>query len=163
MRSVLENDQLMEQVIFLLSTNSWKELKVKISGWHFINPVEWFSLNVKLQVLRFLIPQILEILKLSFISTNFAMDFLFGSGLPSLASTLELKKVLKSPVSLFSLISNFLMGFEAAPKFLLAPCQYDHYTNVLKYTSASSIISRIKLLPALSVFCLLWTKYFLPG
>ena len=56
-----------------------------------MNPVGWFCLNVKFRVLGFLIPQISQMPKLSFISTNFAMDFLFSSGLPPLASNFELK------------------------------------------------------------------------
>ena len=81
------------------------------SNQHFINLVEWFCLNVKLRLLGFLILQILQMSKLSFISTNFAVDFLFSSGLLPLASNFELKKMLKSSakiVYLFWLLSKFL-------------------------------------------------------
>ena len=44
--------------------------------------------------------QISQISKLSLMSTNFIMDFLFGIGLPSLASSFELKEILKSPANI---------------------------------------------------------------
>lgn len=46
--------------------------------------------------------------------TTFVMDFIFWSGLPPLTSSLELKKILISPVKIF----------EAPPKFLPAQFQY---------------------------------------
>ena len=73
--------------------------------------MEWFCLNAKFRVLGFLtadiasisqvyrkyIASISQVYKLSLISTNFVMDFLFGSGLPTLPFSFELKKILKSP------------------------------------------------------------------
>ena len=60
--------------------------------------------------------------KLSFISTNMTMDFLFRSGLPSLASGFELQKILEPPAKIICLVlltSTFLTNFEAPPKYLL--------------------------------------------
>ena len=61
--------------------------------------------------------------KLFFISTNFAMDFLFRSGLPPLASNFELKKILKSPAKIMLLFLKFLAGFESPSKLLLVQFQ----------------------------------------
>ena len=68
-----------------------------------MNPVEWFCLNVKFRVLGFPNLQMSQISKISFTSTNFAMDFLFRSDLPPLASNFELKKILKSPAKIIRL------------------------------------------------------------
>ena len=70
--------------------------------------MEWFCLNVKLRHLGFLILQISHIFKLSLMSTNFVMDFIFGSGLPPLVSRFELKKDIEitckyNPHNLFTL------------------------------------------------------------
>ena len=73
------------------------------SNWWSLNLVEWFHLNVKTLALRFLILQILQMSKLSFISTNFAMDFLFRTRLPPLASNFEFKEILKSPAKIVHL------------------------------------------------------------
>ena len=64
--------------------------------------------------------------KLSFVSTNFAMDFLFKSGLPPLVSNFELKKILNCEHNAFVLtvIKLFLAGFQAPPKFLHVQFQY---------------------------------------
>ena len=37
-------------------------------------------------------------------STNFIMDFLFGIGLPHLASSFEVKKIVKSPANIILLL-----------------------------------------------------------
>ena len=73
------------------------------SNWWSLNLVEWFHLNVKTLALRFLILQIQQMSKLSFISTNFEMDFLFRTGLPLLASNFEFKEILKSPAKIVHL------------------------------------------------------------
>ena len=52
--------------------------------------VEWFYVNVKFWFLGFLIFQISQMSQCSLISTNFSMDFLFGSGLPSYSWSLVL-------------------------------------------------------------------------
>ena len=70
----MENDQLIEQVIYLLLTNFSRQLEMKIYNQRSINPVEWLCLNLKFRILGFLI---LQTPKLSFISTNFAMYFFF--------------------------------------------------------------------------------------
>ena len=96
--------------IFVL-TNFSRQLEMKIYNQRSINPVEWLCLNLKFRILGFLI---LQIPKLSFISTNFAMYFLFRSGLPLLASNFELEKILKSPTKImrvFWVISDFLNRF----------------------------------------------------
>ena len=83
--------------ISVLLTNFSRQLEMKIYNQGSINPVEWLCLNLKFRKLGFLI---LQIPKLSFISTNFAMYFLFRSGLPLLASNFELEKILKSPTKI---------------------------------------------------------------
>ena len=97
--------------ISVLLTNFSRQLKMKIYNQRSINPVEWLCLNLKFRILGFLI---LQIPKLSFISTNFAMYFFFRSGLPLLASNFELEKILKSPTKImrvFWVISDFLNRF----------------------------------------------------
>ena len=87
-----------------LLTNSSRQFGIKIEpNRRSINPVEWFCLNIKFQVLGFLILQISQMSKLSFISTNFAIDFHFKSGLPPFASSFDLKKMLKSSAKIMRL------------------------------------------------------------
>ena len=83
--------------ISVLLTNFSRQLEMKIYNQGSINPVEWLCLNLKFRKLGFLI---LQIPKFSFISTNFAMYFLFRSGLPLLTSNFELEKILKSPTKI---------------------------------------------------------------
>ena len=62
---------------------------------------------------------------MSKLSTNFAMDFLFKSGLPPLVSSFQLNKILKSPAKVKPVFSCFILtGFEALPNFSLAQFQY---------------------------------------
>ena len=118
--------------------------------------MEWFCLNVKFRVLQFLIFQILQMPKLSFFcSTNFAIDFLFVSGLPPLASNCELKKILKSPAKimrLFWLISNFFNRPWSSSKIFTCSASVVSLCRFIRiYWSVSGVIQRIEILPVILV------------
>ena len=130
--------------------------------------MEWFCLNVKFRVLWLLIFHISQMSNLSFISSNFARDFLFRSGLQPLPSNFDLKKILKSPakiINFFEWYLHFLRLWSSSKIFTSSVSVLPLYIFIWTYWSASSVISRIKILPTLSVFCLLTllkTKEFLP-
>ena len=128
--------------------------------------MESFCLNVKFWRLGFLILQMSQIYKLSFMSTNFIVDFLFGTGLPSLASSFEIKKILKSSANiiiLFWLIpKNFNKLWSSLKILHYSVSVHALYKFIRIYWPLSNMTTRIKILPVLSVFCLLKTKDVLP-
>ena len=65
-----------------------------------MNPAECFYLNVSLGIGNS--ADIAGVLAF-FVSTNFAMGFLFGSAMPLLGSSFEWKKILKLPVKIICL------------------------------------------------------------
>ena len=101
-----------------------------------------------------------QISKLFSMSTNFDVDFLFEGGLPPLAPSFELKKILKSPANI---IHFFWLMSKNFSKLWISWNIFNCLVSVLYkfiriYWSASNVTSRIKISSALSAFCLLTTK-----
>ena len=80
----------------MIDSCSTLEIRKK-SSLRSMKPETWFCRNVKRFTLEFLILQISHKQTVSFISINFARDFLFKIGFPQDASNLQSKIKLKSP------------------------------------------------------------------
>ena len=130
-----------------------------------MGPLECFWLNVKFWVLEFLITKIQHMSQSYFISANFAMAFLFRSELPPKASNFELQNIFKSPAKIipfFQQVSKLFSRLWSSSKiFTCSVLILASYRFIRIYWSTSSVISKIKILPAFSVSCSLSTKEFL--
>ena len=111
------------------------------SNRHSINLVEWFCLNVKFSVLVFLILKISQMSKLSFISTNFAMDFLLRVDLTPLVSDFYIKKKIKTTGEDNAFILTNMQIFSSSKIALssVSVLALDGFIRI--YWSSSSLIS----------------------